>query len=1348
MKTRKLLAMLLTLSMVMSLAAPAFADSDDGSSDPSTSVSESGGDSSEDSTAPEESSGSSQGPGETPENPDEGDGSQDGDSSETPEEPGEVTDSENPGEVTDPENPGEVVDPENPGEVVDPENPGEVVDPENPGEVVDPENPGEVVDPENPGEVVDPENPGEVVDPENPGEVVDPENPGEVVDPENPGDSSEEKPGEPGEIVDPEKPDVSVPEQPPVNVDQMVSDAMSGTAAQIKDLLNSMLDKLSPEQIASLQAKLTELEKPVVAPVTGSELYDRLMAAETWDEFQVILDEYMANYSEEELEAEAAMLTEEQIAALEAHREALEAAVEPFAPPVEFTDVGPLIESIAEQVTNIIKRVPMKTFGLRPMNSSTPANADYNEQTADCAPDGNQDDKNMTTHKTLNEAGNMLTIEAWSSGTYQAAVPTTKPADIVLVLDQSGSMYYCIGCGESLTKSQHNGQTVYTGHSRNCNFVEGYYTTGGLFGRTYYYSSYDTGRQNAMLHAVNGFLDTVGEKNAAIADAAQKSRVAIVTYTAYSGWREIDYDIQTRQPLTPVTSTNNNFTLSTPNGGTPTHKGMEKAKEILDAVNDTNRNKVVVLLTDGVPGMSGMDESWATAAISCAGDLKAGGATIYTVGIFDGANPDRYKGVGGWNSNSDSDKGNHFMNAVSSNCTSAVTSYSTTLNSTNRPNSKYYLTTGNEDGLDSIFEQIAGEATSGSNVSYTAETQVRDVITPYFQVSGDVSADGKRGAVRVYTTNAHGENKTLLESAVVEYSNNTVNVSGFDFSAAENAVKEENGGLTGRKLIIEIDIEPNPNFWGGNNVPTNISNQSGVFTTDENGEEICVKALETGNGSDNAGSPKVNVLLKDFTVQGKDTNIYYGYEGALSSSDMVEIVGDIPNDWRTEYINTTPSVKDPDGGFDRTKDSTYIISVTVSPKENGAASAGTPAEPVTKTAEAKVNVFIPTVTFGDMRTYLTVAADVANHTPTSVVWMHDGQTAETVKMEGTAPALTYTIVGRVNDLHGPGTNEYNRDYYAEVKEVFSNGKVLPDGVVKFDHNPCDDIVKSIPFDPTAGQFLVHVFKPVVTFKDTTKYKGEALLEDYTATDYVSVRWEYNNSGHVSEPIVATPEMIPGTAPVLTYTYTTDSSALAEGLYVKDAVVTVAAEIGGTDVTTDTKFEWVAANSEGCTESCAKPENGQFTVHVLPCQLTVRKVVNGNLYGENDTFIFTVTGSGNALAEQVNLTIVLGGQDHSDSKNNRVLSTSQVITDLPVGTYTVTEDTSWSWRYKAVDGNVKTQELGAGTVEAVTVTITNTQKDNNKWLSSEDFKVNTFNTINKPYPSTDKTTPPEEQKGEI
>ena len=1324
MKTRKLLAMLLTLSMVMSLAAPAFADSDDGSSDPSTSVSESGGDSSEDSTAPEESSGSSQDPGETPENPDEGDGSQDGDSSETPEEPGEVT------------------DPENPGEVTDPENPGEVVDPENPGEVVDPENPGEVVDPENPGEVVDPENPGEVVDPENPGEVVDPENPGEVVDPENPGDSSEEKPGEPGEIVDPEKPDVSVPEQPSVNVDQMVSDAMSGTAAQIKDLLNSMLDKLSPEQIASLQAKLTELEKPVVAPVTGSELYDRLMAAETWDEFQVILDEYMANYSEEELEAEAAMLTEEQIAALEAHREALEAAVEPFAPPVEFTDVGPLIESIAEQVTNIIKRVPMKTFGLRPMNSSTPANADYNEQTADCAPDGNQDDKNMTTHKTLNEAGNMLTIEAWSSGTYQAAVPTTKPADIVLVLDQSGSMNTnCMGCGGSLTKRQHNGQTVYTGHSRNCNFVEGYYTTGGLFGGTYYYSSYDTGRQNAMLHTVNGFLDTVGEKNAAIADAAQKSRVAIVTYTAYSGWREIDYDIQTRQPLTPVTSTNNNFTLSTPDGGTPTHKGMEKAKEILDAVNDTNRNKVVVLLTDGVPGMSGMDESWATAAISCAGDLKAGGATIYTVGIFDGANPDRYKGVGGWNSNSDSDKGNHFMNAVSSNCTSAVTSYSTTLNSTNRPNSKYYLTTGNEDGLDSIFEQIAGEATSGSNVSYTAETQVRDVITPYFQVSGDVSADGKRGAVRVYTTNAHGENKTLLESAVVEYSNNTVNVSGFDFSAAENAVKEENGGLTGRKLIIEIDIEPNLNFWGGNNVPTNISNQSGVFTTDENGEEICVKALETGNGSDNAGSPKVNVLLKDFTVQGKDTNIYYGYEGALSSSDMVEIVGDIPNDWRTEYINTTPSVKDPDGGFDRTEDSTYIISVTVSPKENGAASAGTPAEPVTKTAEAKVNVFIPTVTFGDMRTYLTVAADVANHTPTSVVWMHDGQTTETVKMEGTAPALTYTIVGRVESLYPDSEFRYTRDYYGRVTRVQNGTVEIPLDKVTFAHEPCEDIHTSVGFDSSNGQFLVHVFKPEVTFTDVNKYKGELVN---AASDYANaqtrVRWIYANSGGHESIVEWNDEWFTAhgkeqpKAPALTYTYTPDESKLfssGSGNYYQTetpvkAAVTVngysEAHPSGTEAMVPmaafVTFKW---DHQGCMSGNPNPDY-QFYVHVLPCKLTVAKSLSGDKkYSETDTFLFKVNGSGNPLAEQVkNLEIFITGAG------------SKVITGLPVGTYTVTEDTGWSWRYEVEANEDRSATLAAGKSDE-TISFVNALT-NTKWLSSEDVKVNTFTCVNTAQPN--------------
>ena len=231
------------------------------------------------------------------------------------------------------------------------------------------------------------------------------------------------------------------------------------------------------------------------------------------------------------------------------------------------------------------------------------------------------------------------------------------------------------------------------------------------------------------------------------------------------------------------------------------------------------------------------------------------------------------------------------------------------------------------------------------------------------------------------------------------------------------------------------------------------------------------------------------------------------------SSDMVEIVGDIPNDWRTEYINTTPSVKDPDGGFDRTEDSTYIISVTVSPKENGAASAGTPAEPVTKTAEAKVNVFIPTVTFGDMRTYLTVAADVANHTPTSVVWMHDGQTTETVKMEGTAPALTYTIVGRVESLYPDSEFRYTRDYYGRVTRVQNGTVEIPLDKVTFAHEPCEDIHTSVGFDSSNGQFLVHVFKPEVTFTDVNKYKGELVN---AASDYANaqtrVRWIYANSG--------------------------------------------------------------------------------------------------------------------------------------------------------------------------------------------------------------------------------------------
>ena len=66
---------------------------------------------------------------------------------------------------------------------------------------------------------------------------------------------------------------------------------------------------------------------------------------------------------------------------------------------------------------------------------------------------------------------------------------------------------------------------------------------------------------------------------------------------------------------------------------------------------------------------------------------------------------------------------------------------------------------------------------------------------------------------------------------------------------------------------------------------------------------------------------------------------------------------------------------------------------------------------------------------------------------------------------------------------------------------------------------------------------------------------------------------------------------------------------------------------------------------------------------------------------------------------------------------------KTITGLAVGTYTVTEDTNWSWSYSIVDGNDKTATLG-GTTSSATVAVTN-HYDSHNWLTSIADVINTW-----------------------
>ena len=1393
MKMRKFLAMLLTLSLVLSLSAPIALAVEDGDGNAPAAGEPAEKETPEEEKNPDTSGGNEdKDPGTESENPENTDGG---------EEKPPVTEPENPdGEkppVTEPENPdGEkppVTEPENPdgGEekppVTEPENPDGEKPPVNPGESEnkDPENPeGEkppVTEPENPdGEkppVTEPENPGETEEPpyfvdeegnkvDKDGYLVDDEG-NQILDENGNPVKAEDKDKIQGDLEDINKPPLTPEEQEALDELGGKADAITGETSreELESIKNSPLyDRLTEEQKKAVEdalAALALLEQPVIPPVGGT-LYERLMAAETLEEYDAIWNEAAAD--------DRNALTADELAALEAHRAALEALElpnrpdgaafqQPFTPPVEYTKVAPLTRPKSQTVSR-----PMRARA-----SSAYANG------GDGSPLAKPEDEiaDLVTNKTLENG--VLTIEAYSKA-------DVVPADIVLVLDQSLMMTYCVNCGQPIdqnhvghyVKGTSCGCTLRFNHfpdnigvntmeldwendsrvqfvgSAKCGksrdehvfgpvWQSGVTNNASHIGRDgfvrknadfvcpdYGETSYTT-RQETLKNAVDTFMAGIAEKNENLPEG-DRHRVAVVIYNDSAS---------IQRPLSVVTQSDQTVGFGAQSGGNWPQTGLQAAYEILSDSGSAERNKVVVFLTDGRPGETNkyqnngkdgflfveggtaFDVSEANSAVDAAKHLKNSGATIYSVGIFNGADG---ADVGYQWGNKDVEKGD--TNLINPDNKPDYSWDDETIKYANcmmhqiaTEGEGHYLSTGNGEGLSSIFEQISNVIQP--KVELGPETIVRDTITPYFQVKGVAAAK----VVDIKTGNeVSGYNLT------VDSKDNVINVSGFDFS--KNYVIEKGDGLEGKKLVITIPIERKPEFWGGNQVPTNVSSASGIYT--EGG--TCVKPLYTGD--DSIASPTMNVPLLDVQLIPQDVNIYYSNAApgadALHQDNSIRVqyagngeytevdYGSLT--WQTDYakLSDTAVLAPENQTISSTEDGTYTVSREVMPTVDGPVKKGTAT--FARNEKANVNVFTPTVSFGDMRTYLTVAADVADHKPESVVWKHGDAVADSVEMVGEAPELSYDIVGRVNDQNGEGTNQYDRDYYAIVKAVQGNDTDIPLDRVTFEHHPCDDIVRSINFDPGVGQFLVHVFKPTVTFQDTTTYKGmpEFTAEEYRAKDYVKVEWAYMNN--LAKVVAALPE---GTPPELTFDFMTDSASLYEELYVKDTPVTATVtkignieNIDGLAIGSFVYWNW-QANSDstgGCTTSCAKPADANFTVHVKTCTLNIEKQITGGVYSDKDSFLFHVKGSGNPLAEKVDTEIFITGAG------------TKTITGLPVGNYSVTEDRNWSWRYENT-GSTGEWGMDAGKPEA-TYTFTN-QLVNEKWLSSEDFNQNDFLCVNEP-----------------
>ena len=753
-------------------------------------------------------------------------------------------------------------------------------------------------------------------------------------------------------------------------------------------------------------------------------------------------------------------------------------------------------------------------------------------------------------------------------------------------------------------------QTIGTSTGANTRFTPAFYqrstTTSGGGSRLDALKSAATSFANQVATKANGTDGIAGTGDDVI------HRIAVVGYASSSsnltnGFKEMNNTSQAADVSSAIDEL-------TADGGTHIDQGLSTANGIFasNPIGDTeNRNRVVIVFTDGAPGSYGdwCSESVQTANNAIAYAKKAKnptseggyGATVYTIGIFSGAdasNPDSLPAytsyttewILGEMSPSEADQvknSNRFMHLVSSNYPAASSITQPGSINPNLNGKSYYLSAGDEVSLNSIFQQISSNIeTGGTSSTLTADAVVKDIISPQFTLPDGATASsitletyactGKNGSDYTWRKNADAM------GATASISGDQVSVTGFNFSENYVGTVTEGNNVTyrGHKLVISFTVKPRPGFLGGNGVPTNES--AGVY--------------ENGSATDPVltfPKPDVNVPLAEPTVNVPDANVYLGAyysqtvpEDAVKMGATVTIAGypidfskaDDPEHpyglepWQVEYVNISISAATTDNGgsFENIQeDISYTVTVTVSPKTPG--------------------------TSGDQSTTDT----------------------------------------------GTGT--------------------------------------------------IHVFKPELTFQDSEVYYGETVPanNDYSS-NYVANSEKWKNGGKYSTDDGV--QMI-GAKPKLDITYTPDEAKLDNGKYTKqDVPVAATVKIGTENVNEHTTFV-----HQDCTTACgwetpATPGAPAFLIHIQTCTLNITKKGGA----ADESYVFDVFKDGVKYSE-----VTVEG------------NTSQTLYELPIGNYTILENTGWSWRYTANNGS--RAEL---TAQNPTGSITCTNSSNGKiyWLN--------------------------------
>ena len=874
---------------------------------------------------------------------------------------------------------------------------------------------------------------------------------------------------------------------------------------------------------------------------------------------------------------------------------------------VDFTDVAPFLDPVvgkSSTVKSLKKSAKLMTAKLADFVSTvkTAAAANVSEGSERVDNDG------IVTSKTAakNDDGTYkIRLESYVTGsTTSSTVTETIPTDIVLVLDQSGSMADSFGYkyNEITGTSKYNNYYYYKANPLrsssstpnlwykldNGEYVEvkvqrageweiekytytytynGKTTTlgtsTGIFenpGYTFYTKEKDTSTTKlaALKNAVTSFSNSVAEKTKGADGQAGTSddvnhRIAIVgfgsgssgykntelfngsTQARYDRLKTSDYesafqDMSTSDGQSKVKASIGALDAS---GATRADLGMNMAENVLTnnpVEQGTKRNRVVIMFTDGSPTSSnGFELEVANNAISKASDIKAAGATVYSVGIFDGADA----GSTGSKPNRDLDGDSSSLPAA---CNWFMQNLSSNNGNVNIPS--YYLSASDSTALNKIFEEISKQIDEGgADVKLDSTTVVKDIVSDYFELPEGTDAS----KITLKTADFDGYEsdgktpkwKTEVDASGVTASidNKTLNVTGFDFSANYVGIDEEKTAQTktprGKKLIIEFNVKARDGFLGGNGVPTNGAD-SGIYTKKDGADTVM----------ENFEQPTVDVPISEIAAKASDKNVYL--DGSLDASDIRSGVTvkagnstlDLTKEnyglesWQNAFVDISVSAKDKAGndifadGYEGMKnltaDDSYTVEASIKAKSGSGGN--------TASANGNVNVFKPELTYKDSIVYYGDKAPESydGNKVGGTVWKHGDKTSTEVTMTGDAPTLDISYNPAIGDGTYYKDGKISTKQEIPVKATVKIGDKDVTGHVTFKHNDCNPACE---FDKDKEQFLIHVKTCSLTVEKTGGVTGEPyvmyIYKDGAETPYTSLTIVGNAEKTVKELPVGT-----------------------------------------------------------------------------------------------------------------------------------------------------------------------------------------------------------------------------------